>query len=404
MSRDTFYITTAISYPNGKPHIGHAYELIATDALARFQRLDGKQVFFLTGTDEHGIKMLQTAKREDISARELADRNGSAKRLTQVQSALGRLMLGAGRWDDALAEVDVVPDERKDPSVVCCDHGVAAIIHFHRGETDAARHHLDVAARYSEGLGDRVVEPLVRACSLAFEHTGEPERALSVLIDALAGEEAGEDLLADAARLAAAVGDELTAREVEARVRAVAAEYTVPHHRALSWYCSGLAERDATTLLRAADGYRDAGRPLFQAKALEAAALTFAEARADDRVSARAAFTHAIDLYASLDAQWDVARLRALFRKYGFRPGSTVKHRRSTHGWDSLTPTEVKIAALVGEGLSNPQIAARLYLSPRTVSTHVSHVLTKLGVHSRMDIVREAARHHASRAELPGSA
>ncbi len=77
MSRDTFYITTAISYPNGKPHIGHAYELIATDALARFQRLDGKQVFFLTGTDEHGIKMLQTAKREGISARELADRNSA---------------------------------------------------------------------------------------------------------------------------------------------------------------------------------------------------------------------------------------------------------------------------------------------------------------------------------------
>lgn len=77
MSRDTFYITTAISYPNGKPHIGHAYELIATDALARFQRHDGKQVFFLTGTDEHGIKMLQTAKKEGISPRELADRNSA---------------------------------------------------------------------------------------------------------------------------------------------------------------------------------------------------------------------------------------------------------------------------------------------------------------------------------------
>lgn len=77
MSRDTFYITTAISYPNGKPHIGHAYELIATDALARFQRHDGKQVFFLTGTDEHGIKMLQTAKKEGISPRELADRNAA---------------------------------------------------------------------------------------------------------------------------------------------------------------------------------------------------------------------------------------------------------------------------------------------------------------------------------------
>ncbi|HEV7254638.1 MAG TPA: methionine--tRNA ligase [Mesorhizobium sp.] len=77
MPREKFYITTAISYPNGKPHIGHAYELIATDAIARFQRLDGKDVFFLTGTDEHGIKMLQTARNEGISPRELADRNAA---------------------------------------------------------------------------------------------------------------------------------------------------------------------------------------------------------------------------------------------------------------------------------------------------------------------------------------
>jgi methionyl-tRNA synthetase len=75
MSRETFYITTAISYPNGSPHIGHAYELIATDAIARFNRHDGKDVLFLSGTDEHGIKMLQTARKEGISPRELADRN-----------------------------------------------------------------------------------------------------------------------------------------------------------------------------------------------------------------------------------------------------------------------------------------------------------------------------------------
>ena len=85
MSREKFYITTAISYPNGKPHIGHAYELIATDALARFQRLDGKDVFFLTGTDEHGIKMVQTAAREGIPVRELADRNaGEFRRLAKA--------------------------------------------------------------------------------------------------------------------------------------------------------------------------------------------------------------------------------------------------------------------------------------------------------------------------------
>ena len=77
MPKEKFYVTTAISYPNGKPHIGHAYEMIATDAIARFQRLDGKDVFFLTGTDEHGIKMLQTARKEGVSPRELADRNAA---------------------------------------------------------------------------------------------------------------------------------------------------------------------------------------------------------------------------------------------------------------------------------------------------------------------------------------
>jgi methionyl-tRNA synthetase len=72
-----FYITTAISYPNGAPHIGHAYEAIATDAIARFERCDGKSVLFLTGTDEHGLKMKQTAAREGLTPRELADRNSA---------------------------------------------------------------------------------------------------------------------------------------------------------------------------------------------------------------------------------------------------------------------------------------------------------------------------------------
>jgi methionyl-tRNA synthetase len=73
--RDTYFITTAIAYPNGIPHIGHAYEAIATDALARFQRLNGKDVFFLTGTDEHGLKMIQTAESEGLAVAELAARN-----------------------------------------------------------------------------------------------------------------------------------------------------------------------------------------------------------------------------------------------------------------------------------------------------------------------------------------
>ena len=70
-----YYVTTAIAYPNGPPHIGHAYEAIATDAIARFMRLDGYDVLFLTGTDEHGIKMLQTAAKAKLTPQQLVERN-----------------------------------------------------------------------------------------------------------------------------------------------------------------------------------------------------------------------------------------------------------------------------------------------------------------------------------------
>jgi len=75
LHRERYYITTAIAYPNGVPHIGHAYEAIATDALARFARLDSRDVFFLTGTDEHGLKMIQTAEAESLPTMEVATRN-----------------------------------------------------------------------------------------------------------------------------------------------------------------------------------------------------------------------------------------------------------------------------------------------------------------------------------------
>ena len=77
MSKPKFYITTAIPYANGAPHIGHAYERIATDAIARFKRLDGYDVLFVTGMDEHGQKMQQTAAREGITPQQLADRTAA---------------------------------------------------------------------------------------------------------------------------------------------------------------------------------------------------------------------------------------------------------------------------------------------------------------------------------------
>ena len=74
---EPFYITTAIAYPNGKPHIGHAYEAIAADAIARFHRMQGKDVRLITGTDEHGLKMVQTARAAGRETLEFADEMSS---------------------------------------------------------------------------------------------------------------------------------------------------------------------------------------------------------------------------------------------------------------------------------------------------------------------------------------
>ena len=99
-----------------------------------------------------------------------------------------------------------------------------------------------------------------------------------------------------------------------------------------------------------------------------------------------------MDVYSSLAAAADVSRLQATFRAYGIRSGPRASHRRAQSGWDSLTPAEARTAELVGQGLTNPEIAAQLQLSPRTVGTHVSSILKKLDVHSRIDIATLSAR------------
>ncbi|MFK0071687.1 methionine--tRNA ligase [Arthrobacter woluwensis] len=83
--KPSYYLTTAITYPNGVPHIGHAYEYIATDAMARFKRLDGYDVMFLTGTDEHGMKIAQAAEKEGITPKELVDRNAEIYKATHAE-------------------------------------------------------------------------------------------------------------------------------------------------------------------------------------------------------------------------------------------------------------------------------------------------------------------------------
>jgi DNA-binding CsgD family transcriptional regulator/tetratricopeptide (TPR) repeat protein len=326
-------------------------------------------------------------------ARQLADQVGTGFRLAQAHGALGQLLFETGRWEEALAELAIVPGDLKEPVGACGELGIAAVICFHRGDNDTARRHLAAAAPHADRLGQLLIGPYALAQSLDHEHEGALTAALNALTGSFADKpeelEEVEDLLADAVRLAVATGELSTARAWTGHATTLAAGSEIPHRQANALYCRGLLEHEAPRLLAAAEAYGESGRPLLRAKALEAAADEFVDS--GERSQARAAFTQAVEVYMGLGAAADAARLQAAFRAHGIRRGPRVKHRQARNVWDSLTPTEMKIAAFVEDGLSNPEIAGRLLLSRRTVATHVSHILKKLDVHSRTDIARESA-------------
>ena len=289
-------------------------------------------------------------------ARHLADQVGTTFRLAQAHGALGQLLFQTGRWDDALAEVEMVHEDLKEPAVACCELGIAAVISFHRGEVGEARRRLAAAVPHANRIGHRLISSLALARSLDCEHDGALPEALAALTEAFDDNteevEEIEDLLADAVRLAAETGDLDTAQALAGQAAALAAGSEIPHRQANALYCHGLLDHDAARLLAAAERYDDAGRPLLRAKALEAAAGYFVDT--DDRGQARDAFTRAVEVYTSLGAAADVARLQATFRAHGIRRGPHAKHRRARSGWDSLTATEIKIASIRGGGTVEP--------------------------------------------------
>jgi len=332
---------------------------------------------------------LATAER----AGQLADQVGTSLRQVQAHTVLVQSLYELGRWDDALTEIAVVPRDLKDPHIVCIELGIAAEIDFHRNDPDSARRQLADAEPHWQRVDYRTTPSLTLARSLDHEQAAEPCEALAVLTSALDSnpDDLGEteDFLVDAVRLAVKVDDGATAQRVTELATTLAKGSEIPHQQAMALYCHGMIDRDAETLLTAAQRYADTGRPLPRAKALEAAADCLVAD--EDKTAARQAFEQAVEAYEFLGAEADLNRIQSDFRVYGIRRGPRSKHRRAVSGWDSLTDAELKVAAFVEEGLSNPDIAARLVLSRRTVATHVSHILKKLNVTTRTDIARESA-------------
>ncbi|GAA0278025.1 helix-turn-helix transcriptional regulator [Cryptosporangium japonicum] len=326
--------------------------------------------------------------------RDAAARVGSTVRLGQANCALGELYFENGLWDDALAAVSANPDDAKEHAAACQDLAITAMISLHRGDTETGVRSLAEAETHASMVGERIIGALTLARALLAEQEGRPREALAELLtgfdDHAEEMDEAEDLFPEAARLARELDDQDALAQIARQAEEAQRRADLPRRSGTVLYCRGLINDDPQLLLQAAERYLAAGRTHPRASALEAAAGLFADR--GERAEARTAFSRALDGYNVLGAKWDAARLQNRFREYGIRRAPRVKHRQARSGWDSLTPTESKVAELVVQGMSNPQIAAQLFLSPRTVSTHVSHILSKLDLRSRIDLAREAAR------------
>ena len=311
--------------------------------------------------------------------------------------AAAEYYLRIGRWDDALDQLASTAGPPGEPDGAGHDplgRGISALIAGHRDDRATAAAHRQ-AARSGPRSATGVTPPgdaayLILAGALAAERDGQLHQAAADLRPALDRDDPVSSRLRSLGlpalvRLGTEIGDADLAAAAAAVSEQAARQEGTAITAAVAEHCQGLLTRQPALLLSAAQTYRDIGIPLEHAQAEEDAAELLAAAH--EPVQARHALTRATDSFADLGADWDIRRADTRLRRYGIRRGRG-RSRSSALGWDSLTPAEAKIAQLISLGRSTPDIAQDLLLSPRTVQTHISHILRKLNGRSRVDIVR----------------
>jgi DNA-binding CsgD family transcriptional regulator len=213
--------------------------------------------------------------------------------------------------------------------------------------------------------------------------TGEPER--KQLLSKLWPDTTDE---AQMVRIAVAAGDrELAESAVADARRRAQISSDVPSLAATAAQASGLLDGDVEELARAVNLFEQSPRSLALASAWED--LGLAQHRHESAGSGTEALTEALVLFARAGATRDAARLRSRLRALGIRRRVTAAEKQAT-GWVAMTKSELAVAQLVAGGLTNREIADRLFVSPHTVNTHLRHVFAKLQINSRVDLTRLA--------------
>ncbi|WP_327148048.1 ATP-binding protein [Nocardia sp. NBC_01329] len=300
--------------------------------------------------------------------------------------AEARLFLLNGRWDDAIEACRVCLEATDVLGYAPLAHSVMALIGLHRG-AQVPGDVLDPDDRLGTA-GHGHMRPWVAA--LVLETRGNPEPALRLLVETHTNLADGMSastlhyIIPDIARLAFDAGDEEALRGALSAAQGLVAKQSTASRTGIAYLCRGLAEHDPEALFAAAREFARSDWPLYEAQAFENAAIVLAAGgRGAD---ARDALESAVQLYSRLGASWDTARAVARVRRYGIRRGVRGPRNRPKTGWASLTDTERAVAVQVAEGSSNADIAAQMFLSRRTVQSHVSSILAKLGVRSRREI------------------
>jgi DNA-binding CsgD family transcriptional regulator/tetratricopeptide (TPR) repeat protein len=382
----------AVALADDSPgRVGHAFPVYAPRG------------WFLMERDEHAA-----AGQALNTGRQICEELGVRWPLATYQAYLAVERFVVGQWDDAVAELEAgiaLAEETGVTYAVKPSLSAQAMICLYRNDLPGARRAVEAAEAVAD-RGSRLFDyRVLLARALLLEAEGGAAQAYTAMADrwqlcrsvgmAIDYPAVGPDLV----RLARAAGDMDLAGEVAAAVDEVAERNQVPWITGAALRCRGLVADDLDAAVRAVDAYAQGDRLLEVALTCEEGAGL--AARRADRDLARTLLERAGGVFDRLDASRGVLRVDAALRSLGVRRGRQGARQRPQQGWEGLTPTESTVAHLVAEGLSNPQIAERLFVSRRTVQTHVAHIFTKLDITSRAQLAALVTEHRTARLGSP---
>ena len=352
----------------------------------------------LVGADRH-----DDALRVSEEGRRLSAALGQIPVLPSFHGLNVRLKWFTGRWDDMLAEASASAALGADFGLsfgVPANDAMRGLVAFHRGDVEGARALRDGSRAARERSGDvsgseqnALLDALLATVDLDQGQAIDSLLAYSQLMFEI-GMWATQIWLSPQTvylALSAHRRDEAV-RVADNAAEIVRAAHT-PSAQAAANAARGLVDDDPQLLLSAAEEYGRCPRPLDKMFALEWAGASLDRlARREEAVTA---LRSALVIAEELDAPLDQRRIGSALRRLGARTGARGERSRPATGWSALTDAERDVARLVGDGLANAEIAERLFVSRRTVESHVSKLYAKLEVRSRVALAQAVAEHLA---------